>query len=57
MHANKKLVKKRLEEKTGKLVLLKDLSNAAASLRPQIRNDLMKTAALLHNEHGKCLFL
>ncbi|KAH9384541.1 hypothetical protein HPB48_026549 [Haemaphysalis longicornis] len=52
LHANKKLVKKRLEEKTGKLVLLKDLSNAAASLRPQARNDLMKTAALLHNEHG-----
>ncbi|XP_049270335.1 zinc finger SWIM domain-containing protein 3-like [Rhipicephalus sanguineus] len=51
-HANKKLVKKRIEEKTGKLVLLKDLSNTASSLRPQTRNDLMKMAALLHNEHG-----
>ncbi|XP_037282544.2 zinc finger SWIM domain-containing protein 3-like [Rhipicephalus microplus] len=52
LHANKKLVKKRIEEKTGKLVLLKDLSNAASSLRPQTRNDLIKTAALLQNEHG-----
>ncbi|KAH7950677.1 hypothetical protein HPB51_028286 [Rhipicephalus microplus] len=57
LHANKKLVKKRIEEKTGKLVLLKDLSNAASSLRPQTRNDLIKTAALLQNEHGKHLIL
>ncbi|KAL1433947.1 hypothetical protein MTO96_012086 [Rhipicephalus appendiculatus] len=52
LHANKKLVKKRIEEKTWKLVLLKDLSNAASSLIPQARNDLIKTAALLQNEHG-----
>lgn len=53
MHANKKLVKKRIDEKRGKFVVLEDLSNAASSPRPQTRNDLIKTAAVLHIEHGK----
>lgn len=56
MYGNKKLVKKRPEGETGKFVLLKDLCNAAASLRPQTRNNLMKIAALLHNEYGEHLF-
>ncbi|KAH9379452.1 hypothetical protein HPB48_022114 [Haemaphysalis longicornis] len=47
--ANKKLVKASVQEKTGKVVLLKDLSNVATAMRNPVRNDLDSTIQLLRN--------
>lgn len=51
--ANKKLVKKKVERKTGKLCLLKDLNNAASSVQPKDRNNLEKVAKLIEDAYGK----
>ncbi|KAK8772097.1 hypothetical protein V5799_024660 [Amblyomma americanum] len=53
LKANKKLLKQKIQQDTGKVVLLKDLSNLASSLKPATRNDLDQTVHLLQKDYGK----
>lgn len=52
LDANKKLVKRKVQEQTGKVVLLKDLSNIRSGNKPTTRNDLEKTVHLLQDAYG-----
>ena len=54
MNANKKLVQKQLIEDSGKIILLKDLSNLKASIKlNQPRNDLDATVRLLKETYSE----
>ncbi|KAK8783507.1 hypothetical protein V5799_010127 [Amblyomma americanum] len=52
LKANKKLLKQKIQQDTGKVVLLKDLSNLASPLKPATRNDLEQTVHLLQKDYG-----
>ncbi|KAH9360149.1 hypothetical protein HPB48_009589 [Haemaphysalis longicornis] len=52
LDANKKLVKRKVQEQTGKVVLLKDLSNIRSGNKPTTRNDLEKTVHLQQDAYG-----
>lgn len=52
MKANK-IVQHKLSLETGNIILLKDLTNIAASLRGDTRNNLDATIGLLMNKHDK----
>ena len=54
MKANKKMVQHELSLETGNIILLKDLTNIAASLKQgDTRNNLDATIGLLMNKYGK----
>ena len=53
MKANKKLIQKQLTEETGKIILLKDLTNISTSMKEgKSRNDLDSTIGLLQDKYG-----
>lgn len=55
LQANKKLVQHQLSQETGKVVLLKDLTNISSSLKRKVtRNDLDSTIEMLKTKYGKC---
>lgn len=45
-------MKASVQPKTGKIVLLKDLSNVVTAMRDPVRNDLDSTIQLLRNDYG-----
>ncbi|KAG0412400.1 hypothetical protein HPB47_010456 [Ixodes persulcatus] len=47
LKANKKLIKQKIQQVTGHVVLLKDLSNLASSLKPLKKNDLQETVEMV----------
>jgi len=54
MKANKKMVQHELSLETGNIILLKDLTNIAASLKQgDTHNNLDATIGLLMNKYGK----
>jgi len=54
MNANKKLVQQELTQETGNIILLKDLTNIATSIkRGRSRNDLDTTVKALMERYGK----
>ena len=54
MNANKKVTQKSLSEKSGNIVLLKDLSNInSASKEKKTRNNLENTIKILTEKYGK----
>ena len=56
MQANKKMVQQRMCQETGKIVLLKDLSNiVTAHKQGKSRNDLDAVVAALMDNYGKLL--
>ena len=55
MKANKKLVQEKLTQESGKVILLKDLSNLAASINKSTKNDLDCVVKLLLNKYGKSI--
>ena len=60
MKANKKLVQEKLTQEkltqeSGKVILLKDLSNLAASINKSTKNDLDGVVKLLLNKYGKSI--
>ena len=58
MNANKKLIQKKMVEKSGNVVLLKDLSNIrAAANKGKSRNDLDNAMKLLVEKYGKLLYM
>ena len=51
---NKKMIQQQLSSETGKVVLLKDLTNLSASLKKgKTRNDLDATVKMLMEKYGK----
>ncbi|KAG0431949.1 hypothetical protein HPB47_021263 [Ixodes persulcatus] len=52
LKANKKLIKQKIQQETGRVVLLKDLSNLASSLKPPTKNDLQETVEMLQRDYG-----
>jgi len=52
MKANKKLVQNHLMKDTGKVVLLKDLHNIAATLKHPQRNNLTELISQMKNSPG-----
>lgn len=52
LQANKKLIQKKIQEETGKVVLLKDLSNVASSMKQGTKNDLQRTVEALQKDYG-----
>lgn len=56
LKANKKMIKDRLAEISGKPITLKDLSNISTSMKSgKTRNDLETTVKELINKHGNCI--
>ena len=53
MKANKKLVQNQLMRDTGKIVLLKDLHNIAATLKQPGGNSLSELISLMKETPGK----
>ena len=54
MKANKKIVQQHLLQETGKLVLLRDITNIAVSVKMlKSKNDLDATVKMLMNKYGK----
>ena len=54
LRANNKLVQQKLCQETGKVILLKDLSNIANSSKAQqSRNDLNRTVDMLTKKYGR----
>ena len=54
MNANKKPVQQQISQETGKVVLLKDLSNIAAKAKERTtKNDLDSCVSLLMNKYGE----
>ena len=57
MKANKKLVQQKLTQESGNVILLKDISNIANSLRNEkSRNDLDSTVKLLTDKYGMYMY-
>ena len=53
LRANKKMVQNRLASQTGKVILLRDLSNVAKKLKSsETRNDLQECVRRLTNVYG-----
>ena len=58
MRANKKLIQQELCQETGKIVLLKDLSNISSDSRKgKSRNDIDQVVKTLMEKYGKILYL
>ena len=58
MKANKKLVQDKMAGMTGKVILLKDLSNMSGKMKARrTRNDLEAAVKLLTEKHGKCIYV
>ena len=55
MKANKKMIQQSLYQETGRVVLLKDLSNLVNDRGKTSRNDLKAVVALLMNKYGNIL--
>ena len=53
MKANKKLVQQTLSQESGSVILLKDLSNLASSMKKSTKNDLDAVVKLLIDKYGK----
>ena len=54
MKANKKIVQQYLLQETGKLILLRDITNIAVSVKMlESKNDLDATVGMLMNKYGK----
>lgn len=54
MKANKKLIQRQITEETGKIILLKDLTNISSAMKDgKSRNDLDSTIAMLKDKYGK----
>ena len=57
MDANKKLVQQQITQDTGKIVLLKDLSNLAASAKnSSTKNDLNHCVKTLMEKYGEYMY-
>ena len=58
MKANKKMVQDKMAGMTGKVILLKDLSNMSGKMKAgRTRNDLEAAVKLLTEKHGKCIYV
>ena len=58
MKANKKMVQDKMARMTGKVILLKDLSNMSGKMKAgRTRNDLEAAVKLLTEKHGKCIYV
>ena len=58
MKANKKIVQDKMAGMTGKVILLKDLSNMSGKMKAgRTRNDLEAAVKLLTEKHGKCIYV
>ena len=56
MKANKKMVQDKMAGMTGKVILLKDLSNLCTKMKAgKTRNDLEAAVKLLTDKHGEFL--
>lgn len=53
LKANKKMVLDKMSVESGKVVLLKDLSNLMRRQSTDVRNDLSQTVELLTEKYGK----
>ena len=54
LKGNKKMIQERLTQKTGKVILLKDLSNVSGEVnRGSTRNDLEKVVTTLTETYGE----
>ena len=54
MKANKKFIQQQLTEETGKIILLKDLTNISTSMKEgKSRNDLDKSIGTLKDKYGR----
>ena len=53
LRVNKKLLQQELTQDSGKIILLKDLTNLASLGRSQTRNNLDATFTLLKDKYGK----
>ena len=52
---NRKMIQERLTQKTGKVILLKDLSNVSGEVnRGSSRNDLERVVTTLGETYGEC---
>ena len=57
MRANKKLIRQQLTQESGKIVLLKDISNIASQAKKRkYRNDLTAVVEDLIEQYGKCIY-
>ena len=58
LKANKKMVKDKLAGMSGKVILLKDLSNLSTKMKSsQTRNDLDAAVNQLIEKHGQLIFV
>ena len=56
LKANKKLIQDKLASTTGKVVLLKDLSNISSRMKTgDTRNDICESIRRLTEDYGKCV--
>lgn len=53
LKCNKKLLQKKLQDETGKVVTLRDLSNMRVSTNKDKERSLINAVNLLRNKHGK----
>ena len=54
MKANKKLVQCQITEETGRIILLKDLTNISSAMKDgKPRNNMDSSIALLKDKYGK----
>lgn len=57
LKANKKMVQDKMAGMTGKVVLLKDLSNLSGKMKAgKTRNDLEGAVKQLTDKHGMCVY-
>jgi len=55
LQVNKKLLRNQISKDSGKVVLLKDLSNIKTAMASKkSRNDLDEAVKILKGEYGKC---
>lgn len=55
LKGNRKMIQERLTQKTGKVILLKDLSNVSGEAnRGSSRNDLERVVTTLGETYGEC---
>ena len=56
--ANKKMVQDKMADMTGKVILLKDLSNLSDKMKAgRTRNDLEAAVKLLTDKHGEYMYV
>lgn len=58
MKANKKIIQDKMAGMTGKVIILKDLSNLSGKMNAgRTRNDVEAAVKLLTDKHGKCIYM